>query len=428
MIMDMPSIETNLAEPILDGDNQGHSICGPTLKTIVVQLGARHRYAVPRLLHQAGCLEALYTDSNRMRGMGRALQVIPDSLLPAGARRLTQREIAGVPESKVRSTDVLMIAESYSKALGRSVLDTDGLRDRIFSRSLARWGYGDATWIYSMFGEGWNFIEDAKRRGIRVVLDIFINPITHRIVEAERQKYPAWEKPENSDFKKLEADVNERFELADLLLCPADAVTDGIRFYPASTENKIRVVPYGFAGDVERNGATPVRRRVLFGGAATLRKGIHYFASATERLARSSTEFEFRVAGPVTENVRTMRECKHLEFLGPLTRSDFMREMAAADVFVLPTLAEGSATVIFEALALGIPVVTTRNAGSVIKHGREGLIVADRDAESLADAIDQIINKRTLRDSMSAEAVSTAAEFTEAQWGARLLAAMQSVQ
>jgi glycosyltransferase involved in cell wall biosynthesis len=105
-----------------------------------------------------------------------------------------------------------------------------------------------------------------------------------------------------------------------------------------------------------------------------------------------------------------------------------MAELAAADVFVLPTLAEGSATVIFEALALGIPVVTTKSAGSAVTSGNEGLIVRERDAESLADAIDQIVCNRTLHRSMSAEAVTTAAEYTEAQWGDRLLAALQSIQ
>ena len=278
-----------------------------------------------------------------------------------------------------------------------------------------------------MFGEGGSFIEAAKRRGLKIALDIFITPIAHRIVERERQAYPEWEAPGNAEFEVIEQYVNKCIALADLLLCPAEAVADGMRYYPSFVEEKVRVVPYGYAGDIQPQGIKTVQRRVLFGGAATLRKGIHYFAQATELLSRDGTGYDFRVAGPVTQIVRGRPECRYLSFLGPLTRTEFLRELEAADVFVLPTLAEGSATVIYEALALGIPVVATRSAGSVITNGTEGYIVPERDAPALADAITEITSRRNLRDSMSMEAIRTAREFSEAKWGERLVSALRSV-
>ena len=397
------------------------------MKIIVVQLGARHRYAVPRLLHQAGCLEALYTDSNGSYGAGSLLGGLPPSLLPQPALRLRQRRILGLPAAAVRCTDMLMPLDSLLRRFSRSEFDFYRRRDRIFSHALARWGFGQATMIYSMFGEGWSFIEAAKRRGLKIALDMFVNPITHRIVEKERQAFPEWEAPENASFDVLERDVDTRIALADLLLCPAEAVADGMRCYPSFAEEKIRVVPYGFAGDAQPRGFKPVRRRILFGGAATLRKGIHYFARAAELLSRDAPSYEFRVAGPATQIVRGRPECRFLKFLGPLTRADFLAEMEAADVFVLPTLAEGSATVIYESLALGVPVVTTRSAGSVITNGKEGRIIPERDSTALADAIAEITADRELRDAMSIAAICTAGEFSEAKWGERLISALQSV-
>jgi glycosyltransferase involved in cell wall biosynthesis len=190
---------------------------------------------------------------------------------------------------------------------------------------------------------------------------------------------------------------------------------------------KTRIVPYGYASDTSRHEIVPVQRRVLFGGAATLRKGIHYYAGAAELLSQNGAGYNFRVAGPVTDVVRGRPECKYLTFLGPQTRSDFLAEMEAADVFVLPTLAEGSATVIFEALALGVPVVTTRSAGSVITNGIEGHIVPERDATALADAIANIVVHRDLRGAMSLEGIRTAREFTEAKWGERLISTLLSI-
>lgn len=397
------------------------------MKIIVLQLGARHRYAVPRFLHQAGYLEALYTDANGSYGVGGMLSSFAPSLLPSSAGRLRQRQISRLPASAVRSTDLLMPLDPLLRRFSRSTFDYDRRRDRVFSFVLSRWGFGQATMIYSMFGEGWSFIEAGKRRGLKIALDMFVNPITHRIVESERQAFPEWEAPDNSDFHALEEDVDKRIALADLLLCPADAVADGMRYYPSFAAEKIRVVPYGFANDAKPRGLKPVPRRILFGGSATLRKGIHYFARAAELLLRDGAAYEFRVAGPATQTVRERVECRFLKFLGPLTRADFLAELETADVFVLPTLAEGSATVIYEALAFGVPVVTTRSAGSVITNGKEGQIVPERDSKALADAIADITCHRELRDAMSQAAIRTAAEFSEAKWGERLISALKSV-
>jgi glycosyltransferase involved in cell wall biosynthesis len=81
-------------------------------------------------------------------------------------------------------------------------------------------------------------------------------------------------------------------------------------------------------------------------------------------------------------------------------REEFLR----ADLFVLPTLAEGSATAHIEALACGIPVVTTPNCGTLIQDGAEGFLVPIRDASALADRIEAIVTNRKLRAQMGARA------------------------
>jgi len=397
------------------------------MKVIVVQRGARHRYAVPRLLYQAGCLEALYTDSNGSYGIGKLLGSFPLQYLPDSARRLRQRQIADLPREMVRYTDTLSILGPIARRLSNSRFDFDSRHDRIFSRAIRRWGFGQASMVYSMFGEGWSFIEEAKKRGLKIALDMFVNPITHRILDQERKAFPDWEAQDESGYEALEEDLNRRISVADLLLCPADAVADGLKYYSSFSEEKVRVVPYGFAGDIEPQGPRVAERRILFGGAASLRKGIHYLARAAEILSTQHPGYEFRVAGPVTETVRNKPECRSLTFLGSRARADFLAELDAADLFVLPTLAEGSATVIYEALACGVPVVTTRSAGSVVTDGVEGLIVPERDASALADAIAKITSQRDIRGRMSASAIQTAKQFSEAKWGERLVEALQSV-
>ena len=400
---------------------------GRDVKIIVVQRGARHRYAIPRLLHNAGCLESLYTDSNGSYGVGRLISALPSSILPHSVRRLIQRHISGLPAESVKCTDILLPLDPMLNYFSRSDLDFHLERDRIFSRALAGWGFGHATMVYSMFGEGLSFLEAAKRRGLKIALDMFVTPIAHRIVEKERMEFPEWESPDNVEFDALEKDCNRRIALADLLLAPADAVVDGMRYYPSFLERKARVVPYGYAGDIRPQGIQTVRGRVLFGGAATLRKGIHYLAQAAELLSRSGEKYEFRIAGLASRIIRERPECRSLTFLGTLSRAVFLEELESADVFVLPTLAEGSATVIYEALALGVPVVTTRSAGSVITNGLEGYIVPERDSAALADAIDCIVSRRDIRSEMVRQGIRTAREFSEAKWGERLVSVLQDI-
>jgi glycosyltransferase involved in cell wall biosynthesis len=100
-------------------------------------------------------------------------------------------------------------------------------------------------------------------------------------------------------------------------------------------------------------------------------------------------------------------------------------EFAAADVFVLPSLAEGSAETTYEALACGVPVVTTLEAGSVVRDGVDGWIVPSRDPDALANAIAEIVGDRQKRERMSRAARERARDYTWERYGERLLAALR---
>jgi len=100
------------------------------------------------------------------------------------------------------------------------------------------------------------------------------------------------------------------------------------------------------------------------------------------------------------------------------------RHYSWADVFLLPSLCEGSATVCYEALAAGLPVITTPNAGSVVRDGVDGFIVPIRDAEAIAEKLDLLAKDRDLLAAMSANAVARSREFTLAKYSERLVATL----
>jgi alpha-maltose-1-phosphate synthase len=74
-------------------------------------------------------------------------------------------------------------------------------------------------------------------------------------------------------------------------------------------------------------------------------------------------------------------------FAGPQPKHEVHHFFQQSDVFVFPSLAEGSALVTYEALAAGLPVVTTPNSGSVVRDGIEGLVVSPGDVDGLCERI-----------------------------------------
>ena len=77
--------------------------------------------------------------------------------------------------------------------------------------------------------------------------------------------------------------------------------------------------------------------------------------------------------------VRNHPMTQHLNFLGRVPRAEMREEFLKADVFVLPTLAEGCASVVHEAVMAGCPVITTHASGTLVAHDRGGMIVPERD-------------------------------------------------
>jgi glycosyltransferase involved in cell wall biosynthesis len=96
------------------------------------------------------------------------------------------------------------------------------------------------------------------------------------------------------------------------------------------------------------------------------------------------------------------------------------RIFESADAFVFPSLHEGSALATYEALASGLPVITTENAGSVVRDGVEGFVVPIRDVAALKEKILTLYQDAELRREMGVRARERAEQFTWEEYRARL--------
>jgi glycosyltransferase involved in cell wall biosynthesis len=116
-----------------------------------------------------------------------------------------------------------------------------------------------------------------------------------------------------------------------------------------------------------------------------------------------------------------------VEWLGRVSHAEVPAAMAAADVFVFPSLFEGSAVVTYEALACGLPSVVTPSAGSVVREGRDGYLVPSGTVEPLAARMAQLGSDPDLRAAMAVSARERAEEFDWPRYHRAVVEAMSNV-
>jgi glycosyltransferase involved in cell wall biosynthesis len=100
-----------------------------------------------------------------------------------------------------------------------------------------------------------------------------------------------------------------------------------------------------------------------------------------------------------------------VEHLGRVAHAEMPSRMATADVFVFPSLFEGSAVVTYEALACGLPSIVTPAAGSVVNDGIEGFVVPAGDVDRLAEVMSRLGEDPGLRGRMAVAARARAEAF-----------------
>lgn len=371
------------------------------MKALVAQIGARRHYLVPRALYARRSLEALVTDAcveiapwRWLERLGpKALRSVP--LL----RRLSARAVPGLPSGVARGFPVFALTRRWHRA-GEAATDHWARVNAQFCRKVVRSGFGNADTVYAFNGAALEIFQTARAQGLRTVLDQTAAPWgwNTELLREERERWPGWEAvPAEIDASGALTEREEReWALADRIVCGSDFVVRALAERSGPAE-RCRLVPYplhpGFAatpcGERRLRGSgTRAPLKVLFVGSLQLRKGIQYLLQARRLLDPGA--FTFRVVGPslLSSAVkRTLRD--EMQLVGAVPRTEVLKHLAWADVLVLPTLSEGSANVVHEALAAGLPVITTENAGCAHVTCDRVTLVPVRDAQAIARALEE---------------------------------------
>jgi len=216
--------------------------------------------------------------------------------------------------------------------------------------------------------------------------------------------------------------------LADRVLVPSDHIALALVRHGTPAE-KLRVIPY--AADCRRFRPLDGKRHgpdctFLFAGGISQRKGIKYLLDAWRLIRRPG--WRLQLLGPLPSDLAPLEPyLESVEPLGRVSHAEMPARMAEADVFVFPSLFEGSAVVTYEALACGLPSVVTPDAGSVVRDGLEGFVVPPRDVETLAARMARLGQDPRLRAHMAGAARSRALAFDWPLYHESLVAAVEDL-
>ncbi len=273
----------------------------------------------------------------------------------------------------------------------------------------ARLERADLLHVWSNYGLG--LIRQAKRLGMVTVLE---RGSTHpsyqdRLLRTEYARWGLHYRSPQAALRRIAAELQE----ADYVLVPATQVRKTFlgEGFPAE---RLLELPYG--ADVQRFRPAAGRAahpfRVLFVGQVGVRKGVPALLDAWRALGWRDAELWLvgRVEPGFGRLLSRWQGLPGVRLLGHIPNP--VEAYQQSDVFALPSLEEGSALVSYEALACGLPVITTPNTGSVVRDGEEGLLVPPRAVDALAAAIERLRSDEPLHRRMGRAARARAEAFT----------------
>ncbi|MEY2556448.1 MAG: hypothetical protein QOF93_1592, partial [Verrucomicrobiota bacterium] len=250
--------------------------------------------------------------------------------------------------------------------------------DWIASRHLDSGRY---DFFHSWSGDCLETLRVAKKRRIPSLIEI---PTWHRgsqppsqssgvprktEIGGQRSEVRSWK----SRFLLERKRFLEEYELSTLVVVLSEKAAESFRAANFPDE-KLFYLPRGVDTERFKPGTRPPIFRAIFSGALIERKGIHHLLEAWHRL--NLRDAELWLLGSVHDEAKP-----HLKKFGRENvrvlgfKRDLENYLNQGSVYVFPTRLEGSAKTIYEAAACGLPMITTREAGDVVRDGVEGIIV-----------------------------------------------------
>ena len=343
------------------------------------------------LLHEAITTFAY----NPKSAIAKLLNILPQNMGTPIANELSRRIWPEVNLKIYPWQEIIRIFLARTRLAPRLAMTNKQLVDWVYlglDEHIAKHHLQDIDAIYSYEDLATTTFKKAKEKGVLCLYDLPIPyyQMKDRIMKEEAEKFPQLSANIEIDayqewkIKRKQEEV----QLADHIFV-ASSVTQRSLLEIGVEKNKITVIPYGTP--VDQFQPQPKKDdvfRVLYVGRISTRKGVQYLMPAWEQLKLDNAELLLVGSNLFPQGwlEQYNHVSRHIPSVPHLLLDQYYSQ---GSVLVFPSIMEGFGLVILEAMACGIPVITTPNTGGfdVITDGVEGFIVPIRDVEALKEKI-----------------------------------------
>ena len=307
--------------------------------------------------------------------------------------------------------------------------------DRAVAARLPRWKKERGlTAVYAYEDGALETLRVARGEGLVAVYDL---PIAYwetlrALLREEAERLPQWEPTLQGGTRDSDEKIARKtaeLDAADIVVCPSQFVLESLP-ERARREKTCVVAEFGtpeFSAPPRVPPKPGSKLRVLFAGSMSQRKGLGDLFAAMKLLRR--TDVELVVMGSLQAPMSFYRS-EYAAFIYEPTRphGEVLKLMASCDVLCLPSIVEGRALVQQEAMACGLPVVATLNAGAsdLVVDGVSGFLVPIRSPAVLAEKLSWMADHREETRTMGLTAQAMAREVTWVRYGEKILRAISA--
>lgn len=376
-------------------------------------------------LDQTGLLRKFHT----------TLAFQPDSFatrfLPAGIRSESARRTYRLPKGKMETRPARELTRLFAQRLKiKSLLQHEtgwACVDRVYqdldqavAQRLKRFsGQSKIKGVYGYEDGCVETFREARRQKLATYYDLPIAywKTSRQLLEEEAQRLPEWEPTlvGTRDSQEKFERKTEEISLADVVICPSLFV---YRSLPEEIRQSKRCLVAEFGSPepgkngIPRTPSAERKLRVLFAGSMSQRKGLADVFAAMRLLKRSDIEL-IVMGSPLVEMAFYKRAYPDFIYEPTRPHTEVLKLMNNCDVLVLPSIVEGRALVQQEAMASGLPLIVTANAGGedLVIEGKTGFLVPIRDPEVIAEKLSWLADHPEHLADMQNSAKEKAAEY-----------------
>jgi alpha-maltose-1-phosphate synthase len=281
-----------------------------------------------------------------------------------------------------------LLGLSRQKLADAVYLNVDSKLSKILHR------YKDANSIYLYEDGAAKSFVAAKKQGLKCYYDLPIafHKTSQFIHHEEAELFPELKSSllatNEPNWKKERKDTE--IVLADKIIVPSHFVRKSLLANGIASE-KINVVPFGVPEYFNRREKPPKKFQVLFVGRIGPRKGVHYLLEAWSQLNLNDAKLllvginEF----PKTYINKFLKK-DQIEIMPSVPHKTLEKFYHESSLLVLPSLVEGLALVLLEAMKCGLPVIASRNSGAedIVTNREDGFLTNIRSVEDLKSSIE----------------------------------------